>query len=49
LTSQQLTKFVWEVLEHPPYSPDLSLCDLHLFGELEKCFNCQRFSLDDEM
>jgi hypothetical protein len=22
----------WEVLEHPPYSPDLAPSDFHLFG-----------------
>ena len=27
-----------EVLNHPPYSPDLSPCDLFLFRRLRKCF-----------
>lgn len=26
----------WEVLNHPPHSLDLSLCDYHLFGRLKK-------------
>ncbi|GBM04823.1 hypothetical protein AVEN_81687-1 [Araneus ventricosus] len=26
-----LRRWHWEVLEHPPYSPDLSPCDFHLF------------------
>ncbi|GJQ70237.1 hypothetical protein Trydic_g22689 [Trypoxylus dichotomus] len=25
----------WETLPHPPYSPDLTLSDFHLFGPLE--------------
>jgi hypothetical protein len=26
----------WEVLSHPPHSPDLSPCDFHLFGPLKE-------------
>ena len=26
----------WETLQHPPYSPDLSPCDIHIFGDLKK-------------
>jgi hypothetical protein len=25
----------WEVLEHPPYGPDLAPSDFHLFGPLK--------------
>ena len=31
-----LQKFKWEVLGHPPYSPDLSPCDYAIFGPIEK-------------
>ena len=31
-----LAKFKWEQFEHPPYSPDMSPCDFHLFGPLKK-------------
>ena len=27
-----------KVLNHPPYSPDLSPCDFFLFSRLKKCF-----------
>jgi hypothetical protein len=27
---------IWEVLEHPPYNPDLAPSDFHLFGQLKK-------------
>ena len=29
-------RFGWETLQHPPYSPDLSPCDFHVFGNLKK-------------
>ncbi|GBN26567.1 hypothetical protein AVEN_210131-1 [Araneus ventricosus] len=28
-----LRRWHWEVLEHPPYSPDISPCDFHLFRD----------------
>ena len=28
--------FRWEILHHPPYSPDLSPCDFHMFGPLKR-------------
>ena len=31
-----LQKFKWEVLGHPPYSPDLSPCNYVIFGPLKK-------------
>ena len=30
-----LQKFKWEVLSHPPYSPNLSPCDYAIFGPLK--------------
>ena len=33
LTQNLLHEFGWEVLDHPPYSPDLALSDYHLFIE----------------
>ncbi|GBM73994.1 hypothetical protein AVEN_21147-1 [Araneus ventricosus] len=35
-TIRKLTKIRWRVLEHQPYSPDLSPCDFHVFGSLKK-------------
>ncbi|KAG5311526.1 SETMR methyltransferase, partial [Acromyrmex insinuator] len=31
MTRQKLRELSWEVLMHPPYSPDLALSDYHLF------------------
>ncbi|GBL79465.1 Mariner Mos1 transposase [Araneus ventricosus] len=42
-------KFRWEVLEHPPYSPDLSPCDFHIFGPLKRALQGTRFHSDDEV
>lgn len=43
----QLAKFKWETLQHPPYSPDLSPCDFHIFGKLKKHLKGTRFVSDD--
>jgi hypothetical protein len=37
----------WEVLEHPPYSPDLASSDFHLFGPLKHHLSADHFP-DDE-
>jgi hypothetical protein len=33
----------WRVFNHPPYNPDLSPCDFHVFGPLKK------FGSDDDV
>ena len=33
-TTATLRSFKWEVLQHPPYGPDLAPSDFHLFGRL---------------
>jgi hypothetical protein len=37
----------WEVIEHPPYSPDLAPSDFHLFGPLKHHHLTEHFP-DDE-
>jgi hypothetical protein len=37
----------WEVLEYPPYSPDLAPSDFHLFGPLKHHLSDEHFP-DDE-
>ena len=32
LTLEKIENMAWEVLPHPPYSPDLAPSDYHLFG-----------------
>jgi len=39
----------WEILPHPPYSPDLAPSDFHLFGPLKEFLGGQQFSTDDEV
>lgn len=48
-TKQLLQKFKWEVWPHPPYSPDLSPCDYHLFGKIKQELAGQRFRTDIEV
>lgn len=40
--------FRWEVLEHPPYSPDNALNNFHRFGPLKKHLRRRHFRTDDE-
>ena len=39
ITRQKLLDFSWEVLPHPPYSPDLKPTDYHLFRALNNFFS----------
>ena len=39
MTRQKLREFGWEVLMHPPYSPDIASSDYHLFMSLQNSFN----------
>lgn len=48
-TVQKLDQLGWETLEHPPYSPDLSPCDFHLFGPLKEALGGQKFHSDNEV
>jgi histone-lysine N-methyltransferase SETMAR len=46
LTQRKLEQLGWKTLEHPPYSPDLSPCDFHVFGPLSEALGGQRFNVD---
>jgi histone-lysine N-methyltransferase SETMAR len=48
-TRAQLSRYNWEILEHPPHSPDLAPSDFHLFGPLKRKLSGQRFATDDEL
>ena len=39
VTRQKLKKLGWEVVMHPPYSPDLAPSDYHLFRSLKNSLN----------
>ena len=44
-----LRKSGFEEMRHPPYSPDVSPDDYHLFPNLKKHLRRLRFSTDDEL
>jgi hypothetical protein len=46
-TRDILRCFGWGVLDHPPYSLDLCLCDYHVFGPLKKTLKGRRFNSDE--
>ncbi|KAG5309408.1 SETMR methyltransferase, partial [Acromyrmex insinuator] len=39
ITQQKLRELGWEVLMHPPYSPDIAPSDYHLFRSLQNFLN----------
>jgi len=39
----------FEVLSHPPYSPDLVPSDFHFFPDLKRDLNGTHFASDDEV
>jgi len=39
MTRQKLRELGWEVLMHPPYSPDITCSDYHLFRSLQNSLN----------
>jgi histone-lysine N-methyltransferase SETMAR len=48
-TREMSRRYNWEVLDHPPYSPDLPQSDFHLFGPLKKHLVGRRFATDGEV
>ena len=47
-TRQKLLQLGWEVLIHPPYSPDIAPSDFYLFRSLQNSLNGRNFnSLED--
>lgn len=43
LTRAKLNELDWELLDHPPYSPDLSPSDFHLFRSMEHFLRNEKF------
>lgn len=43
VTREKLAKFRWQVMAHPPYSPDLSPTDYQLFRELARFLKEKQF------
>ena len=44
MTRQKLLQLGWEVLIHPPYSPDIAPLDFHLFQSLQNSLHGKNFS-----
>ena len=48
MTRQKLLQLGWEILIHPPYSPDIAPLGFHLFRSLQNSLNGKTFnSLED--
>lgn len=48
-TVETLQRLNFEVLDHPPYSPDLAPSDFHLFGPLKDALRGHRFLTDQSV
>ena len=48
-TRQKLLDLGWEILIHPPYSPDLAPSDFHLFLSMSNSLRNKAFANDDEL
>ncbi|GBM40702.1 Mariner Mos1 transposase [Araneus ventricosus] len=46
---EKLQGYIWGVLEHPPYSPNLAPSDFHLFVPMKKFLSGRKFDSDDEL
>ena len=46
LVRDELQRFVWETLQHPPYTPDLSS---FIFGDMKKDIRGRQFHSDEEV
>ncbi|KAJ4441771.1 hypothetical protein ANN_11629 [Periplaneta americana] len=44
-----LRRWQWEILEHPPYSPDMSPCDYDLFTKVKELLRGIRYNTRDEL
>ena len=49
LTREKLLSFKWTILPHPPYSPDISPTDYHLFHSLSSHLKDKKFDHLDEL
>jgi len=49
VTVNLLERWGWEILEHPPYSPDLAPSDFHLFPNMKKHLCAKRFKSHDDV
>ncbi|PNF25925.1 hypothetical protein B7P43_G10027 [Cryptotermes secundus] len=48
-TAETLRKLKFDVMAHPPYSPDFAPTDYHLFGPLKEALRGRQFTSDQEV
>ena len=49
VTPLLLRRWQWEILEHPPYSSDMSPCDYNLFVKVKEPLRWARYNTRDEL
>ena len=49
VTRKKLLELGWEVMPHPPYSPDLAPSDYHLFRPLQNNLNGKTFDSNEDV
>ena len=47
--TDNLRRWQWEILEHPPYSPDMSPCDYDFFVKVKEPLLGTRYNTRDEL
>jgi len=48
-TTSLIAEFGWDMLDHPPYSPDFAPSDFHMFPALKKHLGAMKFVNDEEV
>jgi hypothetical protein len=48
-TVATITDLHFDILPHPPYSPDLAPSDYHMFGPLKEAMGRKKFRSDEEV
>ena len=48
-TCQKIAELSWEILLHPPYSPDLAPSDYHLFLSLQNFLGGKKFKNEEDI
>ena len=49
ITQEKIMSFNWEVLPHPPYSPDIAPSDYHLFRSLQHHLSNKIYENDEQL
>ena len=48
-TRQKIAEVGWEILSHPPYSPDIASSDYHLFLSLQNFLTGKKFKNEEDV